>query len=570
MFLKYLKISTPTKTIRKINFRMGINLIVDESEGLITGNSVGKTTVLKLIDFCLGANPKSIYQDSEVKKEVYQLVKDFLINNEILITLCLTKDLNDENAKNIIIERNFLARNKIVRKVNGQKFIGDEFEPKLLELLFPEHKGHKPTFRQIISHNIRHKDISINNTLKTLDSFTTDAEYETLHLFLLGCNFVQGEIKQEILQDIKKEDAFKGRLEKVQTRPAYEAALSLIEGEIEELNYKKTNFNLNKNFESDLEELNHLKFQINRLSNEISNLTIRKDLIIEAQTELASKSSNIDIQQLQMIYSQAKSSMSSIQKSFEELVVYHNQMIDEKIKYITKELPALIAKINNRNSRLHQLLSKENDLSSRISKSDTFEELEVLISALNEKYRNKGEYENIINQLTEVEKTLKKHKSKLKLIDENLFSEEFELVVKTQMNKFNKFFAATSETLYGEKYALKYDIFTNKKGQQLYKFSAFNTSFSSGKKQGEISCFDIAYTLFADNEKLSCLHFLLNDKKELMHDNQLVKISEMVNNENIQFVASILRDKLPQELNDEKYFIVKLSENDKLFRIESH
>ena len=53
-----------------------------------------------------------------------------------------------------------------------------------------------------------------------------------------------------------------------------------------------------------------------------------------------------------------------------------------------------------------------------------------------------------------------------------------------------------------------------------------------------------------------------------MHDNQLVKIAELVNRNNIQFVASILKDKLPESLKKEEYFIVKLSENDKLFRIE--
>ncbi len=65
------------------------------------------------------------------------------------------------------------------------------------------------------------------------------------------------------------------------------------------------------------------------------------------------------------------------------------------------------------------------------------------------------------------------------------------------------------------------------------------------------------------------MHFLLNDKKELMHDNQLVKISELVNRSNIQFVASILKDKLPPELDKEEFFIVKLSDDDKLFRIEN-
>ena len=50
--------------------------------------------------------------------------------------------------------------------------------------------------------------------------------------------------------------------------------------------------------------------------------------------------------------------------------------------------------------------------------------------------------------------------------------------------------------------------------------------------------------------------------------NQLVKIAELVNRNDIQFVASILKDKLPDKLNNEDYFILKLSEDDKLFRIE--
>jgi len=53
-----------------------------------------------------------------------------------------------------------------------------------------------------------------------------------------------------------------------------------------------------------------------------------------------------------------------------------------------------------------------------------------------------------------------------------------------------------------------------------------------------------------------------------MHHNQLVNIANLVNAKGIQFVASILKDKLPEELNDEKYFVVKLSQDDKLFRIE--
>lgn len=566
MFLKTLSITSGSNVIREIEFHKGLNLIVDESEHEITGNSVGKTTVLKLVDFCLGANPKHIYVDHETKKQEYKLVKDYLIDNKVLITLVLTSDL-DKGTDDVVIERNFLARKEIIRTINGEQLTEDEFETKLSNIFFPEHLESKPTFRQIISHNIRYKDESINNTLKTLDKYTSDAEYETLYLFLFGCEFTKGNSKQEILTKIKQEDTYKNRLEKSQTKTAYETALSLINNDIEELNKRKSSFNLNENFEQDLDRLNQIKYEINKISSTIGKLNIRKDLIREAEAELKSSKSEIDLRHLEVIYEQATSKITTIQKSFSDLVSFHNNMIGEKVKFITKELPSIEKSIIENNNVLKRLLDEEKKVTSEISKSDSFEELEKLIAELTEKHRKKGEYENIIQQLSEVDSNLKEFNKQLNEIDNELFSDSFESIVKTQLNKFNVHFASISNELYGEQYAVKYDIITNKKGQRLYKFSAFNANMSSGKKQGEISCFDIAYTLFADEENIPCLHFLLNDKKELMHDNQLVKISEFVNRNNIQFIASILKDKLPLEINKEEYFVVKLSQNDKLFRI---
>jgi uncharacterized protein YydD (DUF2326 family) len=569
MFIKSLSIRSGAKVIREIEFHKGLNLIVDESENQITGNSVGKTTVLKLIDFCLGADKKNIYVDPETKRDEYKLVKDFLNEKKVLITLTLTSDFDNENANEVIIERNFLSSPKDrVSRVNGQQILAENFERELLKVLFPGHLDDKPSFRQIISHNIRYKDENINNTLKTLDRYTSDAEYETLYLFLFGCEFTRGNSKQEILIKIRQEDTYKSRLEKNQTKTAYETALSLINNDIDVLNMRKSSFNLNENLESDLDKLNKVKYDINKLSSIISKLNIRKDLIKEAEAELQSSKSNIDLRQLEIIYEQATSKITSIQKSFADLVAFHNTMIGEKVKFITKELPAIDKAIQENSNSLKRLLDEERYLTSTISKSDSFEELEKIIAELTEKYRKKGEYESIIEQLNEVDSNLKDFNKQLSEIDNNLFSDSFEQIVKTQLNKFNIHFASISNELYGEQYAVKYDIIINRKGQRLYKFSAFNANMSSGKKQGEISCFDLAYTLFADEENIPCLHFLLNDKKELMDDKQLVKIGDFANRNNIQFVASILKDKLPVEINKEEFFVVKLSQDDKLFRIE--
>lgn len=573
MFLKSLTISSDSDVIRTIDFRNGINLIVDETlnvQDTETGNNVGKTTVLMLIDFCLGASQKHIYTDPENKKEEYTLVKDYLVENRVLITLVLKEDLSNEESPEIRIERNFLPRKKKIQKFNGVAKTDDEFEEALTSILFPGQYGKKPTFRQIISHNIRYKDMSINNTLKTLDRYTSDAEYETLYLFLLGCDFEQGDTKQGLLTKINLEQTFKNRLEKYQTKSAYETALAILDGEIEILDRRKSNFNLNKNFETDLDKLNRVKYHINMVSSEIGKLSIRCDLITDAKHDLEKGASQIDLPQLEHIYRQATDRIEGIHKTFEELCSFHNRMIAEKIKYVAKNLPRLERNIKTKSDRLSRLLQEEADLSVAISRSESFEVLEALIAEINEKYRKKGEYENTIQQLGEVELNLITLNERLDDIDNELFSQTFEQEVKDQINKFNKYFASISHTLYGEQYALKVDPFINKKNQRLYKFSAFNTNFSSGKKQGEISCFDIAYTMFADEENIPCLHFLLNDKKELMHDNQLLKIAQLVNNKGIQFVASILKDKLPVELNRDEYFVVKLSQSDKIFRIENN
>jgi len=568
MFIKSLAITTGAKVIREIEFHKGLNLIVDESEHQITGNSVGKTTVLKLVDFCLGADAKNIYVDEESKK-ADDVVKSFLINEKVLIILELTRDLDNENSEKVTIERNFLPRGKeLIRRIDGKQLTEEEFEMTLSNLVFSEHLTSTPSFRQIISHNIRYRDESLSNTLNTLP-FGRPEQYESLYLFLFGCDFIKGNSKQEVITKLKQEDTFKNRLEKNQTKTAYETALALINSDIEELNKKKSSFNLNENFEKDLDRLNEIRYSINKLSSSVGKLNIRKDLIKEAEEELKSSKSNIDLRQLEIIYQQATSKISSIQKSFSDLVAFHNTMVDEKVKFITKELPVLEKLILESNDSLKRLLNEEQKLTIAISKSDSFDELEKVISELTEKYRKKGEYENIIQQLNEVESNIKDFNKQLSEIDNELFSDSFEKVVKMQLNKFNKYFASISNELYGEQYAVKYDIILNKKGQRLYKFSSFNANMSSGKKQGEISCFDLAYTLFADEENIPCLHFLLNDKKELMDDKQLVKISEFVNRNNIQFVASILKDKLPEELNKEGYFVVKLSQNDKLFRIEN-
>lgn len=125
MFLKTLKIEKNESIIREIHFYKGINLIVDETttkDRTKSGNNVGKTTVLRLIDYCFGSEGKNIYKDTEFKSKSNTQIENFLKENNVIISLTLKDNLEDVSSKEIIIKRNFLSYSKKIQEINGENY----------------------------------------------------------------------------------------------------------------------------------------------------------------------------------------------------------------------------------------------------------------------------------------------------------------------------------------------------------------------------------------------------------------------------------------------------------------
>lgn len=571
MYLKQLLVIKNGVILRNINFHKGLNLIIDETKeegSTTTGNNVGKTTVLKLIYFCFGGDPKEIYTSTENAKDEYPLIKEFLTNNNVEVRLTLKEDLNVVDSKEIVIERNFLKRSKSYRKINGEKYTEKEFTKELRSLIFNDLESDKPTLKQLVGHNIRYKDSAISNTIKYLAPYTKDVEYEALYLYLLGCSHKKGQKKEELLTKLKQEEKFKRRLELSATKNDYVIMLAAVNNNIETLDKKRSNLNINENFEEDLNTLNRIKSDINQLSEGISLLEIRKDLINESKNELEKNNVDIDLVELKLIYEEVSENLSDLNKTFSDLVNYHNTMINNKVKYITKELPLIESKINSYNEQLTKLLDDEKEYTALLKKSDTFEDLESIIKELNSEYQKKGEYEAVIVRIEESEKQIKIIENNISDINNEIMSEEYQQDVKKQVTEFNKYFEEVSQYLYDEKYLLSYNIKKNKNNQSYYEFITFNENLSSGKKQGEILCFDIALIMFSRSRGLSHLSFVLNDKKELMDNHQLLKVANYAKKNGIQLVFSMLADKVPDNLNNDENIVLRLSQKSKLFKIE--
>ena len=568
MYLSKLTISSPGKVIRDIEFHKGLNLIVDETPENTTGtgNNVGKTTVLRLIDYCLGGDVDGIYRNPENKHESYALVKDFLIGNNVIVTLILVDDL-DTPSKKVVIERDFKTGRSSLIRINGKDVTRKDFVAELESAIFPEVKTETPSFRQIIAHNIRIDNLRLENTLKTL-TMGKNEEYEALYLFMFGCPNDSAARKTQLAQELDTEKKYKRRMERNRSKNEYKAALSVIESDIEKLIERKDNLNINENLQLDINSLNALRAQINKVTSRTSLLSLRRELINETVESFDKQNFGEDVVQLEMIYKQASAYVPKMQRTFKELVDFHNTMLENKKAFVAQELPSIQEEIESLSVELERLKEKETVMAEKVLKSDTYEELEVIIVQLSELSRRKGEFESYISQIESAEKAIKEKCEEMKKIDDGLFTADFAQRLETQRDKFNKIFSEVSHEIYDEQYIISYEVDTQK-GKQLYKFHITDVAnFSSGKKQGEISCFDIAYTVFADQESIPCLHFILNDKKELVHGNQLNKFAEAVNKYNVQFVCSMLYDKLPPVLRKDEHVVVRLSQDSKLFRIE--
>lgn len=568
MYLSKLTISSPGKVIRDIEFHKGLNLIVDETPENTTGtgNNVGKTTVLRLIDYCLGSDVDGIYRNPEDKHESYALVKDFLIGNNVIVTLTLVDDL-DTPSKKVVIERDFKTGRSSLIRINGKDVTRKDFVAELESAIFPEVKTETPSFRQIIAHNIRIDNLRLENTLKTL-TMGKNEEYEALYLFMFGCPNDSAARKTQLAQELDTEKKYKRRMERNRSKNEYKAALSVIESDIEKLIERKDNLNINENLQLDINSLNALRAQINKVTSRTSLLSLRRELINETVESFDKQNFGEDVVQLEMIYKQASAYVPKMQRTFKELVDFHNTMLENKKAFVAQELPSIQEEIESLSVELERLKEKETVMAEKVLKSDTYEELEVIIVQLSELSRRKGEFESYISQIESAEKAIKEKCEEMKKIDDGLFTADFAQRLETQRDKFNKIFSEVSHEIYDEQYIISYEVDTQK-GKQLYKFHITDVAnFSSGKKQGEISCFDIAYTVFADQESIPCLHFILNDKKELVHGNQLNKFAEAVNKYNVQFVCSMLYDKLPPVLRKDEHVVVRLSQDSKLFRIE--
>jgi len=568
MQLVSLTIEQANQVLREITFKDGLNLILDKptTSGQQSGNNVGKTTVLRLIDFCLGSDGDEIWQDSEFKGSINQDVFNLLHGTPaVFITLKISDKLRGSHS----FRRSFKVKG---RKATSLFFVDDvpqgsitAYRDEVKSILFGT-KAKKPSLRQLAPKFVRSSSAVMSKTLKFLGSFGSEVDYEAVHLFLFGFLDVgvledraaltdqRATVARDLLGATRQRK--EGEIEQLLLhlrREIEEAQASLlIRGEVPEIAAAA-------NSVSEIRaQASEVASTLGRTEGEIASISL-------AIASLKHDYDNIDYVAVKSIYSEAGKYHEKLQHDWEDLSNFVTNLRGRKERFLQKQLDKLNENAANARHALAQLQVEEGNLVSALRQTRAFDVALEARADLHEKLKQAGGLEESLNTIQLLRSSLEEIDRKLEVTRKIL--EEGKTQLTKRVSLFNEFFSSLSKDLYGEQYLLTFD--ESKNGSIVFSLTSVGANVGAGKKVSQTAAFDIAYIKFLRAAGINFPTFVCHDGVESIHGNPLSALLTTANALDGQLVLAAIRDKLPgiNETFLEENTILELAHDDKLFRL---
>lgn len=552
--------------IRDIKFNEnGLNLIIDNTTNSKkdSGNNVGKTTFIKIIDLCLGAKSVStLYYDSDTKSNNDE-IKEFLNKNKIEAEL----ELIDEYSKITYSFKRQLYNNG-KRFIDSNEYSKEEFLHEIKKIIFNSSENY-PTLRELMPKFIRIQNNNTDNIIKFLGNFSKNHQYDTIYQFLF--NILDDKLineksnlntnKSNCIQKIKLLENDKN----IKSLDLLKQKANIIENDLIKLIDERKKLNYIQTYKNELDIKRKISIQIDVYEQRLQMLDFDLELLSNSIESLKSDKANIDIKRIKAIYEETKKNTDDLQKKFEDVVTFHNIMIENRISFLAKQKKEKEKEKEEITNKRDTLLEEKKNLTVELLDEGLLTELNVLNNKIEKLSLEKGEILQSIKIIEENEKELFDITKKIENISNELNSDN----INEKIVLFNKYFSEYSEIVYGEKYLFAYN--SNWEGQKEFPvaISNFNGTVGTGMKKGMIAVFDLAYLKYANEIKMHCPKFIIHDKLETTHINQLKTIFKICEKINGQFIIPILKERI-KEIGEEeikKYTILELSQKEKLFKI---
>lgn len=588
MFLKNIVIKDKNGfIIRKVEFKKGVNIIkgveVDssiDSSSLSSTNSIGKTTLLRCIDFCLAGQWNQFIFDREFKSIKNNTVFDFFKDTLPVFELSITSSMDDEISASWTLTRSLKINSKskkdmttfsVENSINGNKVGEDEYKSEIKSILF-DLTFDKPTLRQLIPKFIRTSDHQISSVINYLNPMTSNSDYELLHLFLFDfkdIKIINDKISKEI--QVKTKHAEVNSLKDlvgVGTEEINDVKIN----ELEEQQELYNNFKIDEDYSHENDLLNNEQERLNYIKADISNIYLNIEVWQRRLHELKENGSKIDSESIHYMYKEAEIYNVELRKKYDETIAFHQSMIVNEINFISDSIEKSNEQLRSLEQEYKSTASTYSDLLEDLGKKGSLADFTNIGNRINELTKEIAENEALINRY---------EKSRHEL---SSLREDFEITVKKvddlisgnfrrKLAVFNRYFLEYSKDLSDNGYILATNLDRNHHVNLIPMSQNKDGHAGDGRKQTLVIAFDLAYVSFAKDPSIAINRpsFFTQDKVEIVDKTMLNQLIDLINGTESQFIFPVINEKLEGLADfDENNVILCLSENDKFFDIENY
>ncbi len=576
--------SEPDGLFPPVEFKKGINIIYGKKDTLNPKdslNSIGKSTFLDLLDFCLlgshlrAHNPRlfaakeilegyKIVLEFEVKNKAYKIKRSFddpleieFIENNISI-MYHYDDLKKELGNLIFKRDNYTGifydnwfRTLIVFYLKIQKFQRDRFlDPiKYIKDASETELNQYVLYLMGIDNQLSHDNYKVSTELKRLQPAVNEIKDLLLQKYdLRDLSEMTSEISKLKLETRRLEEAintFKLGEQYVNA----EVTVNKLTGEIKELIY--SNFLDKKKIDSYNESID-IKESIN--TNRI------KKLYQELNTEFAIL----------------------VKKTLDQAIKFRKELSESRRKFLESEILKLNKDIENRNETIQTLEDERSNIFYFLAAKEAISDLTEAFYNLSEKRNKLIELETNSDNLVDLSSKKAELEEELKRIEKEVII--FLNEIRSEIDKFYEVFQTVFDSIYkGKDTKSNFTIFYNPKKKSIIDIDVtLPDMFGKGKNQGRTLLFDISVLLnsfkFSDTFPRFLVHDGIFDGMDKAH---FIKIYEFIERlktgkNSIQYITTINEEgTLSQKFGNadivkpeiiESEAILTLSPSNKLFK----
>lgn len=562
MKLNRLKVLRDGVLIREVIFKSTLNLILNRRGAGRSGNSVGKSTLSRVIDYIFLGSINPIYIDEEFKKP-NEKIESLFKNSRVEAQL----EFIGLDEKLHIATRNLtVSSSDRSYHIDGQALPEAAYEEAIQRLFF-DVSTKRPSVRFLAPKFIRNDNHKMLNTTKFLDPHVGAKDYSEVFLYLFGFK------NTALLTEKRDASNLAGK------RKKYSAALNAIVKEQKPASEVGKYRELAKDLERDLLRFDYSPEYVDPVSR-LSELQFQENVVTEKSLDVERRISNINrtmeilneqggnylVNEVRAIYEFAGVSVESAIKDFEEVLSFHDKLVARKLQFITSDLPDLEIAQSELRLELEQIQQQKLNVFADIRSADSIKNITEKVKELGELKVKLGKLEGLLEQQQTASNDLARANDTLRAIAARISSEMN--AVTTFVTAFNKHFKRITQLTHAEAYEFVLE-FDDETGMCQIEIKNKVSNPEGGKKKAEVMAFDMAYICATTEIQRLRPTFVFHDSIEDIDQKQIEAIFSIAKTLPGQQIISMLSDKLSEEMY-QQYLpdaILLLSEDDMFFGI---